>query len=134
MIKLAKNFFLAIILIILIFSCSKKEIYVLDEGQENTILTIYHEKENVEKLVFEYDTAIHKIELGKSLEELKKGKYEKGINYKVKVKKNDTVILIKTIDFKDKNLEKSEEYITYKELKDYAKLLDMLKKIGFVKK
>lgn len=41
MIKLAKKFFLVIILIILTISCSKKEIYVQNQGQESTQVQVF---------------------------------------------------------------------------------------------
>ncbi len=129
MIKLAKKFFLVIILIILTISCSKKEIYVQNQGQESTQVQVFYEKDTIHKLIFTYDTAIHKIELANNLEELKKGKTENGIEFKVKVKKNDTVIFIKTIDFKkisDKDIDQN--------LKNYKFVIKELKKEGFVKK
>ena len=129
MIKLAKKFFLVIRLIILTISCSKKEIYVQNQGQESTQVQVFYEKDTIHKLIFTYDTAIHKIELANNLEELKKGKTENGIEFKVKVKKNDTVIFIKTIDFKkisDKDIDQN--------LKNYKFVIKELKKEGFVKK
>lgn len=89
----------------------------------------FYEKDTIHKLIFTYDTAIHKIELANNLEELKKGKTENGIEFKVKVKKNDTVIFIKTIDFKkisDKDIDQN--------LKNYKFVIKELKKEGFVKK
>lgn len=128
MMLLAKKYFLAIILLILILSCTKKDIYVQDQGQETTEVQVFYEKDTVSKLIFTYNTAIHKIELGNKLEELKKGKKEDGVEYRVKLKKNDTVIFIKTIDLTKINKKDIHN------MKSYKFVTSELKKEGFVKK
>lgn len=132
--KIIKKFFLVIILIFVSISCSKKEVFFYTEGQESTTATVIHNEEKVEKIVFTYDTAIHKYELKDKLDDLIKGITENGITKKAIVKKNNTVKLEKTINFIDKNIKKSVEWNEIQNFEKYSMAENKLKQLGFNKK